>query len=97
MRRNLCSTICLGTPVEVSYTVVESDVGSVSGILCLAREQAVDVCSFNRSGSSRWALAISLKPRRFNWLTGKALTSMRDNASAAGLFVPFTCLMSLVN
>ena len=32
-----------------------------------------------------------------NWLTGKALTSMRDNASAAGLFVPFTCLMSLVN
>ena len=59
MRRNLCGTTGLGTPVEVSHTIVESDVGS--GMSWRAKEQAVDVRSFTRSGSLCWALAISLK------------------------------------
>ena len=92
MQRNLWGTTGLGTPVEVSHTMVESDVGS--RMSRRAKEQAVAVRSFTRSGSLCWALAIL---RRFDWLSGKALTSMRDNALAAGLFVPFTCLMSLVN
>ena len=92
MRQNCSGTYGRGTPVDVSHSIVPSDEGNG---MALSLSEDVVVWNLTRSGSVSWAAAISFKSTE--QLECKALVSIRESASAAGLFDPLVYLISVVN
>ena len=82
-------------PVDVSQRIVSSD--KMTGIGSTLSEEDGEDWSARICRSIAWGLAMAEKLITGGCPETRALVSMRDRASATGLFSPSTCRMTEVN
>ena len=91
VRRQARGTRGWWDPVDVSQRIVSSVI--MTGIGSTLSEEDGEGWSARICGSIAWALAMAEKSITGGFPETRALVSMRDRASATGLFTPSTCRM----